>query len=87
MQYWHVLYLGHVFSSNGDWPIPQDVHAVRQFLGFVSYYRRYIRQFADIAAPLHRLTQKGIAFQWSNKCKEALENLKRCLSNAPVLVL
>ncbi len=59
-----VTYLGHVFSESGmapdrckvkavlDWAAPTDVTTVRQFLGLVSYYRRYIHQFAAIAAPL-----------------------------------
>ena len=59
-----VSYLGHVFSANGmypdqrkiqtikDWPIPQDVHAVRQ---------DWLHTTSDnLAAPLHRLTQKGV---------------------------
>ena len=69
-----VPYLGHIFSETGmapdpqkvqavhDWPAPADSTAVCQFLGLASYYRRYILQFADIAAPLHTLTKKGITF-------------------------
>ena len=39
------------------WPVPQNVQEVRQFLGFCSYYRRFIQNFADIARPLHRMTE------------------------------
>ena len=69
-----VCYLGHIFSASEiqphpnqvhtvqAWPTPTDVMTLCQFLGFTSYYRRYVLKFADIAAPLHALTQKGVPF-------------------------
>ena len=48
-----------------QWPTPTSFTAVRQFLGLASYYRRYIRHFSDIAAPLHALTQKAASFSWT----------------------
>ena len=65
-----VYYLGHIFTGQGmqpdpkkvssvqDWPTPTDVTTLRQFIGLASYYRRYIKKFAEIANPLHNLTQK-----------------------------
>ena len=50
-----------------NWPKPKDEAEVRQFLGPALYYRKYINKFADIATPLHQLTQKGIPFQWTQK--------------------
>jgi hypothetical protein len=41
-----------------DWPTPRVVRDVRAFLGLASYYRKFVRSFAEIAAPLHRLTGK-----------------------------
>ena len=92
-----VSYLGHTFSSSGmcpdplkvqavqEWPVPKDVTAVCRFLGLASYYRRYIAQFADIASPLHRLTQKDATFHWTPECQEAFNTLKKKLTQAPVL--
>ena len=92
-----VSYLGHIFSASGmgpdpqkvkaikDWPVPSDVTALRQFLGLASYYRRYIQSFADISAPLNKLTWKSIPFEWSSECSEAFAMLKDNLMKAPIL--
>ena len=47
---------------------PQNATEVRSFLGLAGYYRRYIRNFAAIAGPLHALTQKDAVFHWSTDC-------------------
>ncbi|KAI5754061.1 uncharacterized protein LOC108253714 [Diaphorina citri] len=82
-----VQYLGHVVSTEGvstdpkkieavkSWPIPKDKHEVRSFLGLVSYYRRFIKGFADIARSLHRLTEKGKPFLWTQECNLSFETL------------
>ena len=92
-----VKYLGHLFSAKGmepdlqkvaavsDWDIPNNVGELRSFLGLASYYRRYIYQFADVAAPLNHLTNKGVHFVWDNNCQLAFETLKKSLTQAPVL--
>ena len=71
-----VEFLGHVISENGvgvleskvsavkTWPVPLNLHEVRSFTGFCSYYRRFIEGFAQIAAPLHELTRKNVRFHW-----------------------
>lgn len=92
-----VLYLGHVVSADGvmtdpdkvkaikEWPTPKCLKEVRSFLGLASYYRRFIRGFADIASPLHELTSKAKQFQWSDLCEDAFQELKLRLQNAPIL--
>ena len=67
-----------------NWPRPKDEAEVRRFLGLASYYCKYIDKFADIAAPLHQLTQKDTPFQWTQKSEESFQRLKACLTEAPV---
>ena len=68
-----------------EWEAPKDVTDLRSFLGVASYYRCYIRNFADIAAPLHHLTGKGVPFVWDAECQSAFDLLKTRLTKAPVL--
>jgi hypothetical protein len=75
-----VNFLGHVVSGEGistdpekiaavtRWPIPKSVHDVRSFLGICSYYRRFIKNFSEIARPLYKLTEKGEKCKWSQEC-------------------
>uniref|UniRef100_A0A7N8WJS6 Gypsy retrotransposon integrase-like protein 1 n=1 Tax=Mastacembelus armatus TaxID=205130 RepID=A0A7N8WJS6_9TELE len=91
------MFLGHVVSGQGvatdpgkvaavkDWPTPTTISELRSFLGLASYYRRFVRNFASIASPLHRLTEKGRAFGWTQACDAAFQQLKMALVDAPVL--
>ena len=56
---------------------------VRSFLGFCSYYRRFILRFSEIAKPFHKLTQKDIRFKWTKEYQDAFQILKLKLVNAP----
>ena len=90
-------FLGHIISDSGietdpekisavkEWPIPVNVTEVQSFLGLCSYYRRFIPKFADIAKPLHRLTEKGQKFVWNSECEQAFGTLKKYLTEAPIL--
>ena len=66
-------------------PIPRNVHDVRSFLGTCSYYRRHVKSFADIARPLHKLTEKQAKFILTPECQNAFEILKDRLIKAPIL--
>ena len=95
-----VPFLGHIISREGvatdpgkvqavtSWPIPTSKSEVWSFLGLVSYYRRYIKNFAKIAAPLYKLSTSGKenTFVWSLDCESAFEGLKGPLVKAPILV-
>ena len=58
---------------------------MRIFVGLASYYHRFILHFATVAAPLHRLTKKGVTFEWSPECETAFCRLKTHLTEALVL--
>ncbi|MCO5608816.1 hypothetical protein L7F22_063033 [Adiantum nelumboides] len=74
-----IQFLGHIVLKDGVrmdaaktkaiqvWPKPVKLHEVHGFLGLCSYYRRFIRFFAKIAAPLHDLTCKGVVFQFGQR--------------------
>mgnify|MGYP003389980841 FL=1 len=93
-----VAFLGHVMTEEGittdpekikavvEWPVPTCVREVRAFVGLASYYRRFVRGFAEVAAPLHELTKKNAKFCWEEKHQAAFEILKQKLVQAPVLV-
>jgi len=63
------------------------VTEVHSFLGFASYYRRFLRQFSQIAAPLHVLTAKNVRFHWSEECEIAFQTLKTNLISSPVMAM
>ena len=92
-----VIFLGHVVSARDiatdpsklesvtNWPTPKNVKQVRGFIGLCSYYRKYIKSFADIARPLHQLTEVNRKFEWTETCKKAFNTLKTVLTSAPIL--
>jgi hypothetical protein len=49
-----------------DWPRPKTPKQMRGFLGLCSYYRKYVKNFAIIARPLHKMCEKGSIFQWND---------------------
>ncbi|XP_003372963.1 reverse transcriptase family protein [Trichinella spiralis] len=68
-----------------SWPTPTITSEVCTFFGLASYYRRFVKSFASIARPLHRLTEQGRQFSWSNETEEAFQRLKRALTTALIL--
>ena len=92
-----VAFLGHIVGRTGlacdpeklsavrNWHEPNRVKAVRQFVGFIGYYRRFVRNLAELADPLVALTQKGVPFVWGSEQQKAFDALKACLLSAPIL--
>ncbi|KAK8936216.1 hypothetical protein KSP39_PZI014037 [Platanthera zijinensis] len=93
-----VAYLGHIVDNTGvsadpaklqgvaDWPLPSSTSELRGFLGLTGYYRRFIRDYGTIAAPLMALLRKD-AFLWSDAATQAFRALQAALQSAPVLSL
>ena len=57
------------------WSTPARVQELQKFLGLAGYYKRYVQNFAGIAKPLYRLTEKGMDFKWTSECAEAFGKL------------
>ena len=70
-----------------SWEMLTNVAEVRSFLGLVGYYRKFIEGYSKIASPQTQLTRKNQNFEWTDKCEEGFEELKRRLSSAPILVV
>lgn len=89
--------LGHLVDSAGirpdpdklkavsDFPQPANVKQLRSFLGLASYFRRFVPNFATIAAPLHRLLQQDVPFHWDEQSSEAFSSLRSLLTSDPIL--
>ncbi|XP_076247766.1 uncharacterized protein LOC143187432 [Calliopsis andreniformis] len=90
-------YLGHIVTGKGvktdpekiraiaEWPVPANIKELRSFLGLCTYYRKFVRNFSDIAKPLHQLTENKQTFIWTEQHQKTFERLKSCLISSPVL--
>ena len=93
----HIQYLGHLISGEGIKPLPEKLESikempppttpkeVKQFLGLIGYYRKFVPRFVDIARPLTNLTQLDQPFEWTDKCQTSFELLKEALIKEPIL--
>lgn len=87
-----VKYLGFKLSSKGyepdeekvrailDVPVPTNVTELKSFLGFISFYHSFVKNFATIASPLYDLTKKGVDFVWSRQTEESFNTLKSAVA-------
>jgi hypothetical protein len=93
-----VDYLGHIIAESGvranlgkikamvEWPFPTNIKALRGFLGLTGYYIKFIKCYGSIATPLIAMLKKN-AFHWDAAAREAFQNLKATVTEAPVLAL
>ena len=70
-----------------SWERPKSVFEVRSFSGLAGYYRRFIEDFSRLAAPMTRLTRKGVKFEWDDLCEKAFQELKRRLTTTTILIV
>ncbi|GKF65422.1 hypothetical protein Tco_0191939, partial [Tanacetum coccineum] len=69
------------------WASPKSATEIRQFLGLVGYYRRFIEGFSKIVKSMTKLTQKNVKFDWGEKEEDAFQLIKQKLCSAPILAL
>ena len=89
------IVLGHIISEKGIEvdkekidlisKSPINVKTVRQFLGHVGFYKRFIMDFSKIAKPLYKLLEKDAKFTWDVDCQKSFEELKAYLTTAPIM--
>ena len=93
----HIQYLGHLISKAGFEPLPEKLESIRkmpapkspkevkQFLGLIGYYQKFVPQFLDISRPLTRLTHHDAKFEWTEKCEKLFNRLRDLLMEYPIL--
>ena len=93
----HIQYLGHLVSEDGFEPLPEKLESIRkmpaprtakevkQFLGLIGYYRKFVPRFADISRPLTKLTRHNVVFEWTEQCSKAFNHLRELLMEYPIL--
>lgn len=92
-----VTYLGHVIDRQGIRPSPEKVSAItavkgptnvaelKTFLGAVTFYHKFLYNFASICAPLYNLTKQGTPWKWTDECESAVQKVKDMLVSGVVL--
>ena len=93
----HIQYLGHIVSGEGITPLPEKLSSikrmlppkfpkeVKQFLGLIGYYRKFVPRFSDLARSLNALMRKNTKFEWTQQCQDSFELLKTSLMTDPIL--
>ena len=93
----HIQYLRHIVPGEGIMPLrekllsiktmlpPKTPKEIKQFLGLIGYYRKFVPRFLDLARQLNALTRKTAEFEWTQKCQESFKLLKTSLMTDPIL--
>ena len=93
----HIQYLGHLVSEKGfellpeklesirKMPAPRTAKEVKQFLGLIGYYRKFVPRFMDISRPLTKLNRHNVVFEWTDQCAKAFNHLRELWMEYPIL--
>ena len=93
----HIQYLGHLIAEEGFTPLPEKLESIRnmprpktpkevkQFLGLIAYYRKFMPRFWDLVRSLTNLKRHDAEFIWMEKCDKAFKHLKELLMEHPIL--
>ena len=93
----HIQYSGHLVSEKGFEPLLEKLELickmpalrtakeVKQFLGLIGYYRKFVPRFLDISRPLTKLTRHSVSFKWTDQCAKAFNHLRKHLMEYPIL--
>ena len=94
-----VKYLGHIIEKKGvrpakdnlkavrDFQQPKNRKNVRQLLGKINFYYKYIENASKQLEPLHNLLRKNTEFRWTEECEKAFSNIKDYLCSSPILAI
>lgn len=92
-----VKYLGHIITNNTvsplndnlisikNFPTPKTKQNIRQFLGKINFYHKYIPNRTTILDPIYKLLRKNQEFIWSEECKKSFDKVKKLLCSKPIL--
>lgn len=92
-----VTYLGHTCTSDGilpdtakysaikNYPRPQSKDEAKRFVAYCNYFRKFIKNFASLAAPINKNTRKAVDFNWTKECEDNFNKLKSILMSPDVL--
>lgn len=94
-----IPYLGHLISSDSVKPLfdnlaaidafprPSSRRNIRQFLGKINFYRKFIPNSVSLLEPFHQLLRKNVPFKWSTECQASFDKVRRLLSSEPILAI
>jgi len=70
-----------------EWPVTGSLRELRAFLGLAGYYRRFVNDFALLAAPMYALIKQENKFRWTDEAQQSFDTIKAALTSSPILAM